>query len=184
MRAQCLFMAVSVLLAAGTATPARALGLLPDISRAGSVDVFQTGGDAVHYSSTPPPTISAHGWWLDRDSGSTKARVTVELQIRSGGSWRTVATGSKTVKQGGGSARRANARRTCAGTRATRWRSRVDVDVVGVADSSSRLETPPTVPCDGSGAGASSRHLPCGPEPPAVCRRGGRSRPTGWTGHR
>lgn len=104
--------------------------------------IFQTAGDAVHYSSTPPPTISAHGWWLDKDSGGAKAKVTVELQIHSGGNWRTVATGSKTVKQGGGSSRRANARKTCVGTKATRWRSRVDVDIIGVADSPNRLETP------------------------------------------
>ncbi|MEU9035168.1 hypothetical protein AB0D45_09670 [Streptomyces sp. NPDC048352] len=51
--------------------------------------MFQTGGDAVHYSSTPPPTISAHGWWLDKDSGGAKAKVTVEIQILTGGRWHT-----------------------------------------------------------------------------------------------
>ncbi|MER5778356.1 hypothetical protein ABT144_29500 [Streptomyces sp. NPDC002039] len=100
----------------------------------------QTGGDAVHYFSTPPPTISAHGWWLDKDSGGAKAEVTVGLQILTGGRRHTVATGSKTVRQGGGSSRRANARKTCVGTKATTWRSRVDVDIIGVADSSNKLE--------------------------------------------
>ncbi|MFE3073584.1 hypothetical protein [Streptomyces sp. NPDC059247] len=142
MRAKCLILAAFLLLAASTPTPAWALGRVPGAPSPEPVDVFQTGGDAVHYSSTPPPTISAHGWWLDRDSGGAKAKVTVELQIQSGGSWRTVATGSKTVKQGGGSARRANARKTCVGTRSTTWRSRVDVDIIGVADSPNKLETP------------------------------------------
>jgi hypothetical protein len=97
----------------------------------------------VHYSSTPPPTISAHGWWIDKNSGGSKAKVTVEMQIQEkDGDWRTMATGSKTVKQGGGSSRRANARKTCVGTKKTKWRSRVDVDIIGVADSPNKLETP------------------------------------------
>ncbi|MFI5755450.1 hypothetical protein [Streptomyces sp. NPDC051569] len=149
MRAKFLIMAASVLLATSAPTSASALGPEPSASQAQSVDVFQTGGDAVHYSSTPPPTISAHGWWLDRDSGGAKAKVTVELQMQSGGSRRTVATGSKTVKQGGGSARRANARKTCVGTKAAKWRSRVDVDIIGAADSPNKLETPgKTFNCD------------------------------------
>ncbi|WP_026249031.1 hypothetical protein [Streptomyces sp. LaPpAH-108] len=112
-------------------------------ARSGSVDGFLTGGDSVHYSSTPPPTISAHGWWLDRNSGGHKARVTVELQVLDRGvHWRTVAKGSKVVKQGGGSSRRANARKTCEGSARTKWRSRVDVDIIGVADSPNKLTTP------------------------------------------
>ncbi|MEU8887065.1 hypothetical protein [Streptomyces sp. NPDC048442] len=106
-------------------------------------DVFFTGGDAVHYSSTPPATISAHGWWIDKNSGGAKAKVTVELQIqKSDGGWRTVATGSKNIKQGGGSARRANARKTCVGAKKTKWRSRVDVDIIGSFDSPDKLITP------------------------------------------
>ncbi|MFD6464866.1 hypothetical protein [Streptomyces goshikiensis] len=142
MRAKSLVtLAAAVTLVAGPSSAAAAPE--PDVPRATaeSVDVFQTGGDAVHYSSTPPPTISAHGWWLDKDSGGAKAKVTVELQILTGSRWHTVATGSKTVKQGGGSSRRANARKTCAGTKATVWRSRVDVDIIGVADSPNKLET-------------------------------------------
>lgn len=109
--------------------------------------VFQTGGDYVHFSSTPPPTVSAHGWWLSSDGG--KAKVTVELQIKkSGGGWRTVTTGSKTVKQGGGSSRRTNARLICVTTERTTWRSRVDVDIIGEADTPDKLETPGRVyPC-------------------------------------
>jgi hypothetical protein len=107
------------------------------------VEVFQTGGDYVHFSSTPPATASAHGWWLDSNSRGAKAKVTVDLQVKEGGHWHTVATGHKTVKQGGGSARRANARFTCVGTKKTTWRSVVDVDIIGVADSPNKLETPP-----------------------------------------
>ncbi|MGV9337906.1 hypothetical protein [Streptomyces sp. NPDC003688] len=111
--------------------------------RSGSVDGFLTAGDSVHYSSTPPPTISAHGWWLDKNSGGHKAKVTVELQVQDRGDhWRTVARGSKVIKQGGGSSRRANARKTCVGDARTKWRSRVDVDIIGVADSPNKLTTP------------------------------------------
>ncbi|MET9607372.1 hypothetical protein ABZZ17_20225 [Streptomyces sp. NPDC006512] len=137
-------LASAVLFVAGLPSAAAASAPEPDATRATaeSVDVFQTGGDAVHYSSTPPPAISAHGWWLDKDSGGAKAKVTVELQILTGGRWHTVASGSKIVKQGGGSSRRANARKACVGTKATTWRSRVDVDIIGVADSPNKLETP------------------------------------------
>ncbi|MEU9416037.1 hypothetical protein [Streptomyces sp. NPDC048272] len=137
-------LAAAVLLVAGLPSAAEASAPEQAVARATaeSVDVFQTGGDAVHYSSTPPATISAHGWWLDQDSGGAKAKVTVELQILTGGRWHTVTTGSKTVKQGGGSSRRANARKACVGTKATTWRSRVDVDIIGVADSPNKLETP------------------------------------------
>ncbi|MFD9535807.1 hypothetical protein [Streptomyces sp. NPDC060010] len=142
-RSSLVTLAAAVLLVAGLPSAAAASAPEPDATRATaeSVDVFQTGGD-VHYSSTPPPTISAHGWWLDKDSGGAKAKVTVELQILTGGCRHTVATGSKTVKQGGGSSRRANARKTCVGSKATTWRSRVDVDIIGVADSPNKLETP------------------------------------------
>ncbi|XUL89127.1 hypothetical protein ACQ86D_22865 [Streptomyces galilaeus] len=150
MRAKTLVMAtLMAALAAGPllSTPARADD--PDPGPAASVpgpsdpvEVFQTGGDYVHFSSTPPATASAHGWWLDSDSRGAKAKVTVDLQVKDGGHWHTVATGHKTVKQGGGSARRANARFTCVGTKKTTWRSVVDVDIIGVADSPNKLETP------------------------------------------
>ncbi|MFM9442094.1 hypothetical protein [Streptomyces acidiscabies] len=115
----------------------------PESLTSDPVDVFYTGGDDVHFSSTPPPTVSAHGWWIDENSGDAKAKVTVKLQVKErNGSWRTVTTGTKTVKQGGGSARRANARKTCVGTASTTWRSEVDVDIIGVADSPDKLVTP------------------------------------------
>ncbi|MFD9422462.1 MULTISPECIES: hypothetical protein [unclassified Streptomyces] len=110
---------------------------------------FQTAGDYVHFSSTPPPTASAHGWWLNGSGPGTKAKVTVSLQAKDGGgNWKSVETSSKTIKPGGGSARRANARKTCEGTAKTTWRSVVDVDVIGVRDSPSKLYTPSkTYPC-------------------------------------
>ncbi|MBD0707275.1 hypothetical protein BU197_02255 [Streptomyces sp. CBMA291] len=121
-------------------------------TRETGVGVFFTAGDRVHISSTPPITASAHGWWIDPDGGSAKAKVTVELQVeKSGGGWRTVATGSKTVKQGGGSSRRANARKTCVGGAQTKWRSRVDVDIIGEADTPEKLVTPTQVLACGAG---------------------------------
>ncbi len=117
----------------------------PTYTSKAPAEVFETGGDRVHVSSTPPRTASAHGWWRDKSAGNTKAKVTVELQVqKSDGSWRTVATGSKTVKQGGGSSRRANARKTCVGAKKTKWRSRVDVDIIGQFDTPNKLITPAT----------------------------------------
>ncbi|MGC5193603.1 hypothetical protein [Streptomyces albidoflavus] len=34
-------------------------------------EVFYTGGDAAHISSTPPRTASGHGWWVDKNSIGT-----------------------------------------------------------------------------------------------------------------
>lgn len=142
--------ALTVALVAGLTSwpsPAWAEGPTPsptpsESHRADPVGVFLTRGDKVHFSSTPPPTISAHGWWLDPSAGDLRAKVTVELQVKQrNGDWRTVATGSKTVRQGGGSARRANVRKSCVGTATTTWRSRVDVDIIGVADSPGKLLT-------------------------------------------
>ncbi|MEV0845954.1 hypothetical protein AB0J21_08760 [Streptomyces sp. NPDC049954] len=149
MRVQSL--AVTILVTSLTAvislsSPAWAEEPLPSAgSKAASVDpveIFETGGDYVHVSSRRPRTASAHGWWQDGNSRGAKAKVTVELEVKHGSSWRKVASGSRTVMPGGGSSRRANVRYTCAGTKKTTWRSRVDVDIIGVADSPDKLETP------------------------------------------
>jgi len=101
------------------------------------------GPEPASSESLTSDPASAHGWWVDENSGDAKAKVTVKLQVKErNGSWRTVTTGTKTVEQGGGSARRANARKTCAGTASTTWRSEVDVDIIGVADSPDKLVTP------------------------------------------
>jgi hypothetical protein len=112
--------------------------------RAPSAGVFITDGDRVHVSSTPPPTASGHGWWKKISGPGTKAKVTVTLQARPYGAsgWRDVATGSKTVKSGGGAGKRATARKTCTNLiQKTEWRSVIDVDIIGVADSPEKVST-------------------------------------------
>jgi hypothetical protein len=76
--------------------------------------VGESRGDRVHISSTPPPTLSAHGWWvvIRANRKPPKMKVTVKIQQHWGG-WVTVATKTKEVKAGGGSANRVNARRRC-----------------------------------------------------------------------
>ena len=112
---------------------------------ASEVGAFVTDGDHVHVSSTPPPTASGHGWWLDPTGKhkNVKAKVTVWLQVKDGGGWRTVAEGSKKVKAGGkgASSRRANARRMCENRDRTRWRSVIDVDLIGIPDSPEKAVT-------------------------------------------
>ncbi|MFJ7199971.1 MULTISPECIES: hypothetical protein [unclassified Streptomyces] len=112
---------------------------------ASDVGGFVTDGDHVHVSSTPPATASAHGWWMDPlgKHKNVKAKVTVWLQTKHGNTWRTVAEGSKKVKAGGkgASSRRANARRTCENRDKTQWRSVIDVDLIGIADSPEKAVT-------------------------------------------
>lgn len=74
---------------------------------------------------------------------NVKAKVTVWLQTKHGNTWRTVAEGSKKVKAGGkgASSRRANARRTCENRDKTQWRSVIDVDLIGIADSPEKAVT-------------------------------------------
>jgi hypothetical protein len=141
--------------AAGEPSSAR-LVAAPAESRTGTADgaaqaqrqpqagVFISDGDRVHVSSTPPPTASGHGWWKKISGPGTKAKVTVTLQARPAGTstWHDVATGSKTVKSGGGSGKRATARKTCTNLiQKTEWRSVIDVDIIGVADSPEKATT-------------------------------------------
>ncbi|MGW2183887.1 hypothetical protein ACWCXX_39110 [Streptomyces sp. NPDC001732] len=114
-------------------------------ARPPDVGGFVTDGDHVHVSSTPPARASAHGWWLDPlgKHKSAKAKVTIWLQTRHGGTWKTVASGSKSVKAGGkgASSRRANARKECENRDRTKWRSVIDVDLIGIADSPEKAVT-------------------------------------------
>jgi hypothetical protein len=113
------------------------------VSSAYGPGAFITNGDNVHVSSTPPPTASGHGWWVKVSGPGTTAKVTVWLQSNWAGSgWVTRATGVKTVKSGGGSANRATARWQCRNLVAkVQWRSVIDVDLIGVADSPERAVT-------------------------------------------
>lgn len=69
--------------------------------------------------------------------------MTVQLQILKNGNWQDVGrAGLERVKPGGGSANRASARVECIFTRPHEWRSVIDVDLVGYADSPEKLVTP------------------------------------------
>jgi len=107
-----------------------------------SVCVFTTGGDYVHISSTAFEA-SGHGWWINGDCKTSYAVVTVQLQeYYSDGSWRSKGTvGQATVRSGGGSGNRATGRAGCSNSSLTSWRSVVDVDLVGLADSPEKLTT-------------------------------------------
>jgi hypothetical protein len=105
--------------------------------------VFQTGADYVHMSSTPY-AASAHGWWVRGQSDAIEAYLTVQLQINRGGFWQNVGVAKpERLKPGtGGSANRANARVECINRLEHLWRSIVDVDLIGYADSAEKVVTP------------------------------------------
>ncbi|WP_229820774.1 MULTISPECIES: hypothetical protein [Streptomyces] len=126
-------MAIALVTTGFSSTPATA---------APSAGAFISNGDRVHVSSTPPRTASAHAWWIKVSGPGTKAKVTIWLQTKTkNGKWRSVAKGSKTVKPGGGSSRRANARKTCANAQKTQWRTMIDVDIIGVNDTPEKAYT-------------------------------------------
>jgi hypothetical protein len=109
--------------------------------------LFTSQGDNVHISRSLPRAASGHGWWtIDLQAGvrPTHAVVTVQLQIkRTDGVWVNVGEpGSERVKPVGGSANRSNARVVCADRKKRMWRSVVDVDIIGYADSPNQKITP------------------------------------------
>jgi hypothetical protein len=122
------------------------LGAIPGTASARPVQVFLTGGDLAHLSSTPPPTMSAHGWWVLVKGKATRAMVTVQLQQKKGSGWVNVGTpGRKIVPSSRVSGRkfRATGRARCHRykRRTYTYRSVVDVDIIGYADTPDRLVT-------------------------------------------
>lgn len=118
--------------------------------------LFTGHGDDVHISSTPPRSASAHGWWtVDASVGEppTHSIVTVQLQMKlqdeNNATWIDAGEpGSERVKPGGGSANRATARVQCKNSARTIWRSRIDVDIIGYADSPNQTITRErAIPC-------------------------------------
>ena len=100
--------------------------------------------DQVHID-TNPLEASVHGWWQDKEKNfvGKKAKVVVELQYKKNGRWKTVATGSKDkIYSGGGRGKRANARIKCKSRNMGTWRSKVDVDIIGVWDSPGKTTSP------------------------------------------
>jgi hypothetical protein len=103
---------------------------------------FYTNGDYVHISSTAFEA-SAHGWWTNGNCRATYAKVTVQLEEKKNGTWyRVGVVGSSTVRSGGGSANRSTGRAACTGSGAHQWRSVVDVDLVGQADTDEKGVSP------------------------------------------
>lgn len=98
-------------------------------------------GDLVHISGSD---VSGHGWWKLGNCTARKATVSIVLQEFINGGWRGRGQGGqKTVFAGGGSANRATARATCLHHTVMRWRSHIDVSVVG--ESGTASATTPSV---------------------------------------
>lgn len=105
--------------------------------------LFTTDGDYVHISTSNPGGprgASGHGWWYVNPGvvgeAPTEADVTVQLQINLNGWVDAGEPGRERTRQGtGGSANRANAFVACSNSRSHLWRSIIDVDLVGFADS-------------------------------------------------
>lgn len=113
----------------------------------GPIGVFATGGDRVHISKEKykgHSVASAHGWWVKGSAKATKADVTVWIQYKPKGSnkWRTVETKKQRIKaKAGKNKARVTAREVCSSHSPRQFRSVVDVDLVGYADSSEKLYT-------------------------------------------
>ncbi|MEI5099349.1 hypothetical protein RB200_13015 [Streptomyces sp. PmtG] len=148
--------ALATLLAIGAAVPAQAADsdapryrsgatAQAAFAKAGSgVGAFQTGADNVHFSHTVKGNINAHGWWknLTGPARGVKAKVTVWLQVKRGGEWKTLSTDVRNVYSGGGSGKRAAAAYKCTyNVGQYDFRSVVDVDLIGYPDDNYRKIT-------------------------------------------
>lgn len=125
-----------------TSVPIQVPGTPDDRMGPAAVCVAWARGDLTHLSGGD---VSGHGWWTKGTcADATKALVTIHLQqLWDDGVWRNAGTkGQDTVWPGGGSANRATARAACLTRVTTGWRSIVDVDLVGFADTPNRLFTP------------------------------------------
>lgn len=99
-------------------------------------------GDNTHLSSGD---VSGHGWWLRGTcDGATQALVTVHIQqLWDDGVWRNAGNkGEGYLRPKEDSNNRITARVPCLTSVTTGWRSIVDVDIVGFADTPNRVFTP------------------------------------------
>jgi hypothetical protein len=119
----------------------RPIGMVDDARAALETCVFYTRGDFVHVSSTEPQAASGHGWWTNGDCPTPLADVSVRLQLLKNGTWTDVAWGSKVVPSGGGAGNRATARVNCRTIAWNQWRSVIDVDLLGMFDTTDVLIT-------------------------------------------
>lgn len=139
--------------AAGHFAPYPGVGVAP---AAESGDITASGctyRQAVDNPHVTAGEASVHGWWIYR-YGSCPSKANVDVYLQGywcdpfGCRWVTVDSGSGDYYAGGGSGRRANARRTCSGTSTVGWRGYVDVDLIGVGDPSGYTYSPiVNLPC-------------------------------------
>ncbi|WP_369213095.1 hypothetical protein [Streptomyces flavofungini] len=141
------------MLAFGVAVPAQAAGsdasqdravAAEKSTRSSGIGAFRTMGDNVHFSHQVRGNINAHGWWksLSGPARGVKAKVTVWLQVKRGGAWKTIAEDHKNVYQGGGSGKRAAAAHKCTPyVGLLEFRSVIDVDLIGYPDDSHKKIT-------------------------------------------
>ncbi|MFE0877251.1 hypothetical protein ACFW4X_20720 [Streptomyces smyrnaeus] len=101
------------------------------------INLFTTHGDNAHVTRGE---VSVHGWWTKQSGPAKKAKVTVWLQAHKGSKWKSIDEGVRTVKPG--TSKRANARKKCKNrTTKVKFRTKVDVDIIGYADSPRKLYT-------------------------------------------
>jgi hypothetical protein len=97
---------------------------------------FQTRGDLVDMSRG---SVSGDGWWDNQSCDTDRAVVTVRLQYLSGGRWTNVGyRGKDTVRAG----QRVGVGAGCVSSQENAFRTVVDVDLVGIIDSRTKLYTP------------------------------------------
>lgn len=104
---------------------------------------FDQVGDLVRVSTSRGRREAVgHGWWRNRTCPPAKATVTVEVEARVDGRWRTVGHEGKVQDSSGGKVKRARGCAFCEGTRSTQWRSVIDVDLDDHDDDRDKLYTP------------------------------------------
>jgi hypothetical protein len=110
---------------------------------------YEQKTDDVHISSTAPKAVSVHAWWTV-NHGTCPSTSNVDAFVQgywcdvSGCQWLDVASNSKDVHRGGGSANWVPARMNCASTsKSVGFRGAVDVDLNGQSDPGGRNYSTP-----------------------------------------
>jgi hypothetical protein len=97
---------------------------------------FQTRGNVFDMSRG---SVSGDGWWDNQSCDTDRAVVTVRLQYLRDGRWTNVGyRGRNNVRAGD----RVGAGAGCASSQENAFRTVVDVDLVGIIDSRTKLYTP------------------------------------------
>jgi len=101
---------------------------------------YRQAVDNAHPSSNPRGYASVHGWWKKR-AGTCPSTADVDVYLQAAFcdtegncGWRTIASGNKDVKPGGGANNRANARNRCADDRTVGYRDTSTLILNGVSD--------------------------------------------------